>query len=72
MWASYVVGWANRWEDVKRFGAVSPVGGIERRKVVEVPRDKMASPGLDKATTVAGLSPVNGATMQSKRIVSDV
>ena len=62
---------------VKRTGA-SFVGGMERRRVVEVPRDTMASPGLDKATTVAGLSPVNGAIRQSvhrhirKAVISNV
>lgn len=45
---------------VNRFGG-SEVGGMERRSVVEVPRERMASPGEDNAITVAGLSPVNGA-----------
>ena len=37
-------------------------GGMESKKVVEVPSDSIASPGLDRATTLAGLSPVKGAT----------
>lgn len=64
MWASGVVGCESKWEVVNRFGGVE-VGGMERRRVVEVPRDRMASPGDDKATTVAGLSPVKGAIKQS-------
>lgn len=43
-------------------------GGMESRKVVEVPRERMASPGTDRATTVAGLSPVNGAIMHSSQL----
>jgi len=49
---------------VNRLGALID-GGIDKRKVVEVPRDNRASPGADRDTTVAGLSPVNGATIQS-------
>lgn len=49
---------------MNRFGGVRE-GGIESRYVVEVPRESSASPGKESATTVAGLSPVNGATMQS-------
>ena len=64
MCASGVVGWERRWEVVNRFGADS-AGGMESRKVVGVPRDRMASPGLESAMTVAGLSPVNGAMPQS-------
>lgn len=45
-------------------GGVSD-GGMERRNVVDVPRERSASPGAETATTVAGLSPVNGATTQS-------
>ena len=37
-------------------------GGMESRKVVEVPSDIIASPGVERAITVAGLSPVKGAT----------
>ena len=48
---------------MKRLGGV-PAGGIERRNVVEVPKERMASPGAESAMTVAGLSPVNGATTQ--------
>lgn len=40
-------------------------GGMERRNVVDVPRERSASPGAETATTVAGLSPVNGAMTQS-------
>lgn len=43
----------------------SSFGGIERRKVVEVPSDSTASPGPESATTDAGLSPVKGATTHS-------
>lgn len=35
--------------------------GMESRKVVEVPSDSMASPGVERAITLAGLSPVKGA-----------
>ena len=65
MCASCVVGWESRWEVVKRFGAVS-AGGMESRKVVDVPRERMASPGVDSAMTVAGLSPVKGAMPHSR------
>lgn len=51
---------------VKRLGA-SEVGGMESRRVVDVPRDRMASPGEESATTVAGLSPVKGAIKQSEK-----
>jgi hypothetical protein len=58
---------------VNILGGVS-AGGIERRNVVDVPSDRSASPGAESATTVAGLSPVNGATMHSKveSFVNDV
>ena len=52
---------------MKRFGAESE-GGMDRRKVVEVPSDRMASPGVESAMTVAGLSPVNGAMIHSRRV----
>ena len=42
------------------------MGGIESNRVVDVPRERIASPGADSATTVAGLSPVNGAITQSE------
>jgi hypothetical protein len=58
------VGCDKRWEVVNLLGDIS-AGGIERRKVVEVPRERIASPGAENATTVAELSPVNGATIQS-------
>ena len=38
---------------------------MESRKVVEVPSDIIPSPGLERAITLAGLSPVNGATRHS-------
>lgn len=38
---------------------------METSKVVDVPRERMASPGFDSVTIVDGLSPVNGATIQS-------
>lgn len=41
-------------------------GDIARRKVVDVPSESTASPGVDSATIVAGLSPVKEATRQSK------
>lgn len=40
-------------------------GGMESRKVVEVPSDIIPSPGAERATTLAGLSPVKGATRHS-------
>ena len=40
---------------------------MSRRKVVDVPRDKMPSPSVDSEAIVAGLSPVNGATEHSVR-----
>ena len=40
-------------------------GSMENRKVVEVPSDIIASPGLERAITPAGLSPVKGATIHS-------
>lgn len=56
---------------MKRLGGVSDPG-MEKRKVVEVPRERTASPGLERDITVAGLSPVKGATMHSEVcIVSD-
>ena len=54
---------------VKRFGAVS-AGGIESRRVVDVPSERMASPGVERATTVAGLSPVKGAIWHSTLAVT--
>ena len=39
--------------------------GMESKKVVEVPRDIIASPGAERAITLAGLSPVKDATRQS-------
>lgn len=38
---------------------------MESKKVVEVPRDSIASPGVDRAITLAGLSPVKGAIRHS-------
>lgn len=40
-------------------------GGMESKKVVEVPSDIIASPGVERAITLAGLSPVKGATRHS-------
>lgn len=37
-------------------------GEMESKKVVEVPSDIIASPGVERAITLAGLSPVKGAT----------
>ena len=53
-----------------RFGGVDGEtvergGGMERSSVVEVPRERIASPGAESATTVAGLSPVKGAIIHS-------
>ena len=45
--------------------AVERGGGMERSNVVDVPRERIASPGAESATTVAGLSPVKGAMMHS-------
>jgi hypothetical protein len=39
---------------------------MDKRKVVDVPRESKASPGADRETTVAELSPVNGAMIQSR------
>ena len=50
---------------MKRAGGVSE-GDIARRKVVDVPSESTASPGVDSATIVAGLSPVKEATRQSE------
>jgi len=58
------VGCARRWEVINRLGSVSD-GGLERRNVVEVPRERIASPGLERETRVAGLSPVNGPIIHS-------
>lgn len=38
---------------------------MESRKVVEVPSDSIASPGVERAIAVAGLSPVKGAIRHS-------
>jgi hypothetical protein len=38
---------------------------MERSNVVDVPRERIASPASEKGTIVAGLSPVKGATRQS-------
>ena len=40
-------------------------GGMESKKVVDVPSERMASPGADRDITVAGLSPVKEAIIQS-------
>lgn len=40
-------------------------GGMESRKVVEVPSDIIPSPGAERAITLAGLSPVKGAIRHS-------
>ena len=36
---------------------------------MDVPSDRIASPGADKPTTVAELSPVNGAIMHSAKCI---
>ena len=51
---------------MKRLGGVSDPG-MEKRKVVEVPSERTASPGLESDITVAGLSPVKGATIHSAK-----
>ena len=38
---------------------------MESKKVVDVPRERTASPGADRDITVAGLSPVKEAMIQS-------
>jgi len=63
MYAPGSVGCARRCEVVTRFGGVSEAG-MERSRVVEVPRERTASPGAANEITVAGLSPVKGATLQ--------
>ena len=50
---------------MNRFGGVLEAG-IERSKVVEVPSERTACPGADSEIIVAGLSPVKGATPQSR------
>ena len=50
-----------------RFEGVSETG-MERSRVVEVPRERTASPGAASEITVAGLSPVNGATLQPRYV----
>lgn len=40
-------------------------GGMDSKKVVEVPSESIASPDVERAITLAGLSPVNGATRHS-------
>ena len=49
---------------MNRFGGVD-ADGIASRRVVEVPSDNMASPGVKSPATVVELSSVNGATIQS-------
>lgn len=46
---------------------VAEGGGMDTSNVVDVPRERMASPGEDKVTMVDGLSPVNGATIHSTK-----
>jgi hypothetical protein len=41
-------------------------GGIETKRVVEVPKESIASPGDESITMEEGLSPVKGVTMQSE------
>ena len=48
-----------RCDVVNRFGSVG-AGGIVSKSVVEVPRDRMASPGIERPATVAGLSRERG------------
>ena len=50
---------------VNRAGA-SLDGGMSRRNVVEVPRERMPSPTVESDAVEAGLSPVKGATEQSR------
>ena len=38
---------------------------MDTKRVVDVPKERMASPGLERETIDDGLSPVNGATIQS-------
>ena len=64
MWPPGAVGCASMCEFVVHSGG-SGEGGIETRRVVEVPRDRMASPGEERETMEDGLSPVNGAMTQS-------
>ena len=61
------VGCANMWDAVEHVGGgtVSDGGGIDTSRVVDVPRERMASPGFERVTIVDGLSPVNGATIHS-------
>ena len=41
---------------------------MDKRKVVDVPSESKASPGAERETTVAELSPVNGAMIQSRPV----
>jgi hypothetical protein len=41
---------------------------MDKRKVVDVPSESKASPGAERETTVAELSPVNGAMIQSRTV----
>lgn len=45
--------------------AVKGGGGPERSNVVDVPRERIASPEAESATIAIGLSPVKGAMMYS-------
>lgn len=56
------------WLEVEHVGGgmVSEGGGIETSRVVDVPSERIASPGEESVTIVDGLSPVKGATTQSK------
>lgn len=66
----FEVGWASKCEVVVRTGEL-PDGGTDKRNVVDVPNDKRAEPGAGaSAATVAGLSPVKGATTQSHEEIS--
>ena len=54
---------------MKRAGGVLE-GDVARRKVVDVPSESTASPGVDNATIVAGLSPVKEVTRQSGLVLT--
>lgn len=56
-----MVGWLKKW-----YAGSGTYFGVDIRKVVEVPRETMASRGRrGRARIVEGLSPVKGAMPQS-------
>lgn len=54
---------------MKRAGGVL-AGDVASRRVVDVPSERTASPGVDSATIVDGLSPVKEVTRQSGLVLT--